>query len=460
MPLSESEELELLELEEAETSQAKPQLTSASPRAKTSAAQTALEGFGQTASMGYLPEIQAATEVDPNAELDASLKAQGFTLNQPGYKENVAANYARQAQQAQDNPMSNLVGKGAGIVASGIASSPLMAGKTVAGGSRLARAGQMALQGAKQGAVQGAAYNPGQTQENESFLQPGARLGNAAIGGTLGGLIGGGLGLSKAAGGVRQDIDLVKNPLARNQAAVEQLQQAKSGLNASRLNDEAALEGLIRGKQGSINPEPIRGISSEIDALLPQANSVMPGQPSMEGSKIRQLRQLLGKEAKIPQGVSLDAPAIARNQAAGAQGKVVSDVLKGLDEGVAPLDASLSQNAKLNSIVDRGSLKRPLEAIQPKPGSTRESLMAALDKKAGTNTLQRGKELKNAQGLVMGDIKNLSDIPKEVIKGAKRGGLALADILGNKPAEALSKVPGLNKLSGQDLIKALMELKR
>lgn len=147
----------------------------------TTAEDTALEGFGNGAAFGYLPQLQAATEIDPNSALDADLRAKGFKITQPeGYVARRDENIARQARQAKEHPKVHLASEIGGGLASGIATSSLMpnAGyKTLLG--RLHDA-------AKAGVIIGAVANPGDKKGELNPVQLPARIENAAVSGVLG----------------------------------------------------------------------------------------------------------------------------------------------------------------------------------------------------------------------------------------------------------------------------------
>lgn len=422
--------------------------------------QAGLEGFGQIGGSGYLPEMQAFVEKNlmpnPTAEVDEQLRQQGMTIQDPSYKDMVAQNYARHAEQAKRSPVATNIGKGLGLVASGIALSPLM-------GARAAGLGRGALQGAKMGAAQGALYNPGQTEEGESSLQPMKRLGGAAIGGTVGGIAGGIGGLLQKASGRQADINIVKDPAKHAEYAKQQLSGAKQALwDKKSAPADQALRELLTGKSAKLQPEQLssmRGISPEIDDMLTklqpqQSGGLMGAQQAadVDANQLRDIRAMLGRESKFKPQAIYDAPAQAKVASAGRAQGIASDVLKGVDEGVGPLDEALSTSARLSKGIDRGMLRRPIETLQPKEGGSKEAALAAIDQMAGTNLRGRGQELKAAQ-------KMLFKSPEEELargilplasKAARRGAVKAGSMLDQATPAG----------SNEALIKALMELKR
>lgn len=155
---------------------------------ESNAGAAALEGFGQGASMGYLPQLQAAMGKlmpNPTADLDAQLKKQGFSLNQ---KEDTYTglrdeNIKRQEALKASNPYAY---HGAQL-AGGISTAPLLEGAVGSLAPGLSKAGKAIANGTAFGALQ----NPGD-QEGivhnplEGDLQLGSRSVNAGLGALLG----------------------------------------------------------------------------------------------------------------------------------------------------------------------------------------------------------------------------------------------------------------------------------
>lgn len=147
------------------------------------AAQAGLESFGNAATLGYLPQMQAAVGKlmpNPSRGVDADLEAKGFKISQPeqGYTELRDENLIRQAQQKKDFPKASLAGTVAGIGATA-----LVPVGTVAKGASF---GAKVAQGAKIGGVMGAVANPGDTVGEISPVQIEKRFINAVLGAGIG----------------------------------------------------------------------------------------------------------------------------------------------------------------------------------------------------------------------------------------------------------------------------------
>ena len=149
--------------------------TSSNPSNKTSGADATLQGFGRAVSVGYLPEMQAATATlltprDENTPIKPSTLSMGkfprmIRANEKElYEKNLASFQARQEQLEKDHPYLTGGGMLAGGLASAIATQPLMAigalPKVAAGGGKLLQAGRTALEAARQGAIFGAITKP------------------------------------------------------------------------------------------------------------------------------------------------------------------------------------------------------------------------------------------------------------------------------------------------------------
>lgn len=146
-----------------------------------SAEQTALESYGNAATLGYLPQLQAAVQKlfpDASGGADAELEAQGFNVDQESYLESRDRNIGRMDRQAEENPNAAMLGTGAGI----LATAAIPVGHAARGASLAAKAGR----GAATGAAFGAAANPGDVEGELSPVQAGQRGKNAAVGAAFG----------------------------------------------------------------------------------------------------------------------------------------------------------------------------------------------------------------------------------------------------------------------------------
>lgn len=158
---------------------------SVAPAVKDGAGMAFLEHYGNTATAGYLPHIQAGVEQllpDPNADLDAKLAAEGFSVTQPeqSYVASRDANIERLKLQAQQHPDAALAGDITGAIANALITSKILPGASAETAS--AKIGQAA----KVGAITGAVANPGDVKGEISSGQLGERLTNAGIGAGVG----------------------------------------------------------------------------------------------------------------------------------------------------------------------------------------------------------------------------------------------------------------------------------
>jgi hypothetical protein len=149
--------------------------------------QSFLESAANTVAMGYLPQLQAAAEEylmpDPNKEVDAQLRGQGFQIPESSYVQKRDENIARQERQFQENPGHSLAGMAAGIgVTAPIATATAGAAGLGKGVGMMSRAKDAAMAGAGYSAL----VNPGDIEGEVNPLQASERAGNAAKGAALG----------------------------------------------------------------------------------------------------------------------------------------------------------------------------------------------------------------------------------------------------------------------------------
>lgn len=170
------------------------------------AAEAGLQGLGEAATLGYLPQLQGATEagidqaakwlgVGPYAK-DAALKAQGFTINQPetSYVSARDAAIKRGQELSKQEPGAYVGGQ---LLGTALTAGAIPGGGAARGLSFAERLGRGAATGAALGAIQ----NPGDVTGEVSPLQLKERAQNAALGGALGGAFEPAmLGIEKAAG--------------------------------------------------------------------------------------------------------------------------------------------------------------------------------------------------------------------------------------------------------------------
>ena len=378
---------------------------SAPPQETGGAAQAALEGFGQTASMGYLPQLQAAAEtgVDKLGEFfgvgpaaaDAKLREQGFKLPERGYVQARDENIARQEAQAKEHPGASMAGKGAGIAVTSML--PVGAAKGAAS------FGGAALRGAATGAAQGAAYNPGDVKGEVSPLQLEDRGKNALIGGAVGAPLGAiGHGVTKLADKSRM-VDKVKDSAGLSRNVKQEINTALKGVNEKYISPRAAqVKKLQQGQVSEINPDRLKGISPGLDAL----SARMAGKVNEQGRRVLpdvkadRLRQLLDARAGYNAGKPYEMGAAAKGESA----KAAADILRrqvNSKPGVAPLKEEMRSASGLRDALARTSNSAPISSIRGAPGTDKGSLVDAIDKMSGSKLEQLSTNIQDASELIL-----------------------------------------------------------
>lgn len=161
-------------------------------------AQAGLEHFGNAASLGYLPQLQAAAE-KPMAKVLDAFTGKNVSENLPDYVDRRDENIKRMNQEEKAHPYASLAGSVAGSLAtSAPASAAIMevpALKALAQakaakdagllGSTAALGARTAAAGLASGAI-GAVANPGDTEGVVDPLQPKERMKDAAISSMVG----------------------------------------------------------------------------------------------------------------------------------------------------------------------------------------------------------------------------------------------------------------------------------
>jgi hypothetical protein len=142
--------------------------------------QTGLESYGNALSLGYLPQIQAATSPIMAGVYNA---VTGNNVKPDSYVQERDANISRQAEQSKENPISSKIGTGLGFI-NGAALAPEV--NVFRGAGYL----PAIARGAVTGGAYGAAQNPGDKPGEVSPVQIGDRAKNAAFGAGTGAALG------------------------------------------------------------------------------------------------------------------------------------------------------------------------------------------------------------------------------------------------------------------------------
>jgi hypothetical protein len=283
----------------------------------------------------------------------------------------------------KQDPASSLVGSTAGLV-----------GQIGAGGA-LASAFSPVTGGAISGGVMGALQNPG---ENDSVSQRLKQLILGAITGAGAAAVGKKIA---AARNVSNDISLVKDPVAREQQAEDLLKTAKTQYQ------QKTLDPLMAARNSAVSAAPEASVDvaklsaatgePELDAMVKMMNS-----GKMSAEELAQNRQAY---ANIPSynkaGVPTNAGAASNN----------ASYLRSLeDPSVVSANKNISESMRPLNMLNEYAAK-PSEALKYSPQSTQEAILAQLQQGSGVNVLDRAKQLKNAQDLIMPSLKDSLKYP-------------------------------------------------
>lgn len=469
------------------------------PASKGSGAQAALESFGNAATLGYLPQLQAAAGrlmPNPSAGVDAELEAKGFKISKPdGYVQARDENIRRHAQQKADFPLATTAGSVAGAVGGGL----MLPMGALAKGATL---GAKALQGAKAGAAMGGLMNPGDVQ-GDVTLMPVERLKNAAAGGALGAaipaamdLLGKGAGfaakkLSSALTGV--DPGDIKTYAARTDAVNKMIKESGGDMTEASDRVRTELQSAIRSKRQSLGGEVSKALeaapkdqSISIDPILEQLSQAKSRlNPNLKSEAVQQLDEMMkrvsneasangevsiqqlneikeffqerGKSAYMKEGQIFQASKEAAQAAKGA-GAVARKTLNPLVPELAEANNRLAQ---LHSLED--SLNRNLIA----PGKSDSALMAAgsganprnakilgkLGDLSGYNITEQAQNLSAARSFAnpsMLPVDKTGKAMARIAAGAGVGGVAagpVGSLIGGALASPMTLKAGINAKS-------------
>lgn len=289
----------------------------------TSAPMAALEGYGNTATLGYLPQLQAGSEMGmeklaklfgagPEAE-DDKLRAQGFKVPEHTYVQERDANIARQQQEESEHPIAATAGKAAGIAAT----SMLPGVSAAKGAGFLARTGAAAANGA----LQGAAYNPGDEKGVVDPLQAKDRAINAGIGGAF----------NAAAHVGSEGINKLGDFLMQKAVGMKKYVPG--------VGNNLADEGVI-GTKGMMR-EQVGSAMTDAGQTMQQATESMPGNYSTD--KALQNVQKVASDFQLPSGGVAPESADAYSKA----GSAVQDLMNEPGMSAPDMWARAKQNGDL-----------------------------------------------------------------------------------------------------------------
>lgn len=385
-----------------------------------------LQGFGQAATMGYLPQLQAAVGgliPDPNKGLDEELAKKGFKVEQS--KDNYLArrDSALMRDQAlkEENPGSYLAGQVGGV----IATAPMVGSKLAklpGLGKTAASLGGRLLQGAAGGAVQGAVQNPGDTQGEIDPLQIEERKANAGKGAALGAaaqlggeIIGKGADLIKntpkamedwaalkafkSAGGVKKHWEAAERGVGADEIGKEMIKQGVVKPGAT-YEDIAKSAGALKQKAGNV-----------ISSAYKEATDIV-SDPKFQASLSPQQQALLVKTDLNAVQIADDLEHSLAQQFKGRAGgtKALGEVRATLDElrqnGSASMETLQSFKGDLDHMInynkalsDQPAAKQALKSVRDEIKNRMQARLDALDNILGSDRLGSLKEANRQYGI-------------------------------------------------------------
>ncbi len=453
------------------------------------------EGFGQTATMGYAPQLQAATQQlmpDPSADVDEQLKAQGFNIQQP---ENtyVAARdrfIDRGNQLQKEQPLAMGTGQVVGAINNAILTGAGL-GKVAPGLASKAMSLKGALgKGAATTGLMGAIYNPGDEtgvvhNPIEGDVQAGDRAKNAAMSAAVSlPLSAVGYGVGRVADKYNMFTRLQKDPMGLAKDFKNKITQGARNITRTKVRPESqSLSKAFAKDSIDVNPSQLKGISPGLDKYAQALDDGMPktkvlvekGDPSvvdaagralkpdkfksvnkshrtqLPGDKALRLRKQLDRRSTYRKGSPLESdPGVVKSSEAA---KKQADILRNrLDEARPDLSKrmdKLAETIRVRNEMTRAA-RKPDSAIAPGKDLTRRGVLKEFDRAAGTNLERIGKDYTAAKSMEFGP-NQLSYPLSTLLKLAKRA-----------TGYGASKMEGVaDRLGGQRaLIDVLLEGKR
>lgn len=308
------------------------------PKDESSASLAGLEHFANSVSMGYLPQLQAATQPIVSSVYDAVTKNDDsrsikrrvvenlYSLikngDGNGYISRRDENSKRLAQESIDNPIASTVGKVTGALAGGVAMSPIMPGATASGYIPAIKAG------AKAGAILGAVSNPGDVEGELSPVQPINRVLNAGAGGAIGGLIG---AAGKALGDGGNYLKGKFSDIAENKAFESMGPYQRDVIKNADTKQEIG--------RTLLDKKVVSGLPSKLETLAERAQEKV----SQSGENLESILNKLSKDKNLPKIWRDDIANKIKEQVASAKGVPGSD----------------AKNAKVQELVDEFMKNNP-----------------------------------------------------------------------------------------------------
>jgi hypothetical protein len=424
------EEYLRLKQEKARVPSAQPREEAAAPIDNSNAPQAALEGFGETATMGYLPQIQAAVEPAQNKLMELIT---GKKVDSGDYLQRRDENLRRQKSLSEENPMASMAGKLAG----GVASSAILPGGAAGG------IGKAALQGAATGAL----YNPGDKEGEMGGLQLADRGTGAMVGGAVGGTMGALQKGVSALSNKQNMVNRVKDSATLGDSVKGEIDTALENVTKNQVKPRVEnIKQLLKGQDIDVNPEQLKGINPQLDRIAELATKrgmrKAPEQAmydvsqrtvdkvALPANRANAIKRALDQEAKYAQNTAWDPRAAAK----AGQAKSASDALRSQinqNPDVATINEELQGVLAKQGHMKRLARSSPISSIQGKPGTDRGSLLDWVDKASGSKLEKLGNEITGAKGMLLKPsnlIKPL-EAPNEVRKILGRAGMKAGSLV-------------------------------
>lgn len=328
-----------------------------------SAAEAGLQGFGQGVTLGYLPEMQAATEKGLNFILPESMGgSKGFNTGETSYDDTLKRLRGRDTQLKEESPIASAVGNvGGAVMSAPIGGAALKGASAIVKGGRAAMAGAAAtkagvLANTARAAGSGAAYGALANTESESGMLSQddlmKRLENAGYGALAGGVaegaLAGGGALLRKTGEQLKESSLLK----------------QIGANAGQMKKILGKNELPKIDK-FVEEQGLMGLGKSVDDVVETSQKVL----DTDGPAIGQLYKTVQAEADVisknigkSQGTQINGPELADEILAKAREKYRTSanrdvVMKEIESSVAPL-RDMGDNA---NIVDIHNYRKSLD---------------------------------------------------------------------------------------------------
>lgn len=283
-------------------------------------------------------------------------------------------------------------------------------------------------------------------------------LGREAIEQTAGRAVG-------AAGERQAAIDLVKNPAGLEAYSRGLLEDAASKMGGRIQTKEDALRNLIKGVKGEINPDAVSEVMPKLGAKMaarrapqevigPFGETVKvageSGPVSVKGRQLLRIKRVADKAAKFGKTDVMNPNAAPRIEGAKRVGDIARRQLYEQAPGSEEILGQMGKDIRLKNYLTGRAAKNPVSALQAKPGTLKESVLAQIDEATGSSLRKSGDRLEQGVADLIKPREFLRPLqaPAELAKVGRRAAIKGGELIG-RGAEALSRVPGAT--AAQDL---------